>query len=748
MRQAVFGGGFNPFKKGLVESPMILIVGQQAAYEQWKNTIVAQDTSDWNICAKCMKELKPYLKKGPKATGIRQSKVSFRPDVSAAAGATARKKHKRSTGSAAPRTRTPKRKAAAKPKRKRALLVVGAVVLLAAAAWLVAGRPFLTPSMAPVEITVMVTEVITEAPPGTPAAKAVAPTKEAREPGAKEAADHVSYLERAMAGEFTGTDVNVLGVIGDQELVKFQESVSPFEEATGITVVYESTRDFQPIIRARVEAGDPPDIADFPQPGLLANVVSTGETVDVSQFLDMDKLQANYNQGWLDMATMESPDGPIMAGVWHRATGKSFVWYPKKEFDAAGYETPATWDELMALTQQITDDGGTAWCIGIESNSATGWVATDWLESIMLRTTSPENYDKWVAGELYFPSSEVKRAMELMSDIWLNDDYVHGGSDAIVSTSFYEAPLPMFENPPQCWLHLQGPWITFFFDEDLEAGVDYDFFTLPPIDQTYGTPMLVAGNIMAMFNDRPEVRALIEFFSTGASVKAWVKAGGATSPHNDSSLDWYTHDIDRRAAQALLEADTVRFDGSDLMPPEVGTGSFWRGMTDYFSGVADLDTVLQEIHASWPGAPTLTPTIEASPTATDTPAATTAPTTVPTDTPAPTAVPTDTPAPTATRDLSTLDKALLGHWVTESGVTDFYIGPGTMIMVEPSGTMHLTWTVIDKNEEEGWMRISIYRPDTGGGHEKMLRFAPDRQSLVSETNIALTWLYVDSKQQP
>ena len=51
----------------------------------------------------------------------------------------------------------------------------------------------------------------------------------------------------------------------------------------------------------------------------------------------------------------------------------------------------------MALTQLIADDGDTAWCIGIESGAATGWAATDWTEEMMLRTTSLENYDAWVA---------------------------------------------------------------------------------------------------------------------------------------------------------------------------------------------------------------------------------------------------------------------------------------------------------------------------------------------------------------
>ena len=409
-----------------------------------------------------------------------------------------------------------------------------------------------------------------------------------------------SYLERAMAGEFAGTVVTVLGVMVDEEQVKFEASFAPFEEATGIDVQYAGTKEFETSINVRVDAADAPDIADMPQPGFLSNLVRDGKVVDVSTFLDMGKLQNTYNQSWLDMATMDGPDGPIMAGVWHRSSAKSMVWYPKAQFDAAGYEVPETWDEMLELTETIADDGDTAWCIGIESGAATGWVATDWMENIMLRTTSLENYDQWVAGELPFASLEVKNAAEAMSEIWLNDDYVYGGVGSIITTFIGDSPVPMFEDPPKCWFHVQASWITGFFGDGLESGVDYDFFYLPPIDEAYGKPVLVAGDIMAMFNDRPEVRALMEFFSTAAGVEEWVKLGGAISPHYDSSLDWYTTDVDRKVAALILDADSVRFDASDLMPGEVGTGSFWKGMSDYVSGSTDLDTALAEIDAAWP----------------------------------------------------------------------------------------------------------------------------------------------------
>ena len=111
-------------------------------------------------------------------------------------------------------------------------------------------------------------------------------------------------------------------------------------------------------------------------------------------------------------------------------------------FDEAGYAIPTTWDELTALQDKIVADGDTPWCIGIESGAATGWAATDWIEEMMLRTTSLENYDKWTTGELKFASPEVKKAAEQVAAIWFNDKLVYGGTKAIVSTSFGDAPAP------------------------------------------------------------------------------------------------------------------------------------------------------------------------------------------------------------------------------------------------------------------------------------------------------------------
>jgi len=407
-----------------------------------------------------------------------------------------------------------------------------------------------------------------------------------------------SYLERAYAGEFTGTTVTMFGPFTDEDEIKFLNAIEAFEEQSGIDIAYEGSKEFEATISVRVNGGSAPDIADFPQPGLLNSFVADGHVLDVRSFMSDEWLNQQYGQSWLDMASMKGPDGEIMAGIWARSGVKSLVWYNKKQFESAGYEVPDTWDELIELTDQIAADGDPAWAIGIESGAATGWPATDWVEDIMLRTTTPENYDKWVTGELPFTDPIVKNAFEKMAEIWLNPDYVYGGTKSIVTTYFGDAPQPLFDNPPEAWLHRQASFITTFFPSDVTSE-DYDWFPLPPIDEQFGTPALISGDLYAMFHDRPEVRAVMEFFMTGESIKTWVQSGGVIAPMNDAELDWYPTETERRMAELVQNAKTVRFDGSDLMPGSVGAGTFWKGVADYVSGTIDLDTALEEMQKGW-----------------------------------------------------------------------------------------------------------------------------------------------------
>lgn len=390
--------------------------------------------------------------------------------------------------------------------------------------------------------------------------------------------------------------VTVLGAVTDDELSLFEGCFVPFEKETGITVNYQPTKEFESLLRVRVEQGNPPDVAMVPQPGLAAKFIKDGKVVKMRQ-KTVHNIKKNYSAGWIDLMSYE---GSIY-GVVHSVNLKSIVIYPKKAWEKAGWKVPTTWEELEELCEQMVLKGEHPWAAGIESGTATGWPATDWIEDIMLRTAGPEKYDRWAAGELKFSSPEVKRAFTYLERMWLTPGYVYGGTAAIAATSADDGAKVLFEDPPKAWMYRQGNYIVSFLPDHAGNNVDEEVgvFAFPPIDPEYGTPVLIAGQIFYAFTDKPEVHDFMHYASTGKSTEYWAKSGGALFPHNDQNMDNYPTKFSRNLASILKNASVLKFDASDRMPPEVGARSFWNQMVHFVDG-KDIDRVLSDIDSSWP----------------------------------------------------------------------------------------------------------------------------------------------------
>lgn len=390
--------------------------------------------------------------------------------------------------------------------------------------------------------------------------------------------------------------VTVMGVWTGGEADAFQKMVAPFEEETGIKVEFTGTRDLPAILTTRVEAGNPPDVSAMPNPGQMVEFAKEGRLVPLATFMDRETLLDNYSNAWLDLG---SYDGQLYS-IFISADLKSMVWYSPKAFAAAGYEVPGTWDELMALSDQMVADGNTPWAIGLESGAASGWPGTDWIEDIMLRVASPETYDAWVNHEIAWTNEAVTEAFELFGKIARSNEYVYGGPNAVLTIPFGDSADALFTDPPNAYMHRQATFIKGFILEhfpDLVPGEDFDFFPFPAIKEEFGTPALGAADMLAMFNDTPEARAFMEYIASAQAQEIWVGELGKLAPNQNVDPSVYPDDVTRKAADFLGTASVFRFDGSDLMPAAVGSGSFWTGILDYVSG-ENLTNVLMQIEAS------------------------------------------------------------------------------------------------------------------------------------------------------
>jgi alpha-glucoside transport system substrate-binding protein len=276
---------------------------------------------------------------------------------------------------------------------------------------------------------------------------------------------------------------------------------------------------------------------------------------------------------------------------------KSIVWYVPDNFADAGYDIPETMEDLLALSQQIVDDGGTPWCIGIESGGATGWPATDWVEDILLRTQPPEVYDGWVTNEIPFTDERIVSALDTFGTFLFSEGWVNGGTAAVATTSFRDAPQGLFTVPPQCYMHRQASFIASNFPEDVELGVDANFFYFPSFaEKDLGNPVLGAGTLFGIFEDSEVARGFIEYLKIPFAHEIWMSRAGLLTAHSGVNLAAYADDILRGQGEILLNATTFRFDGSDLMPNAIGAGAFWTAMVEFVNGesAADVAAMVQE----------------------------------------------------------------------------------------------------------------------------------------------------------
>jgi alpha-glucoside transport system substrate-binding protein len=396
---------------------------------------------------------------------------------------------------------------------------------------------------------------------------------------------------------------------GDEDVAGLNAIIDAFnEEYPDIEILEEGSNDFESLARTRVGAGNAPDVILHPQPGLLEDFFNQGVVTPLDDVVDVGTLEEETVGGLLELTTFDDQ----LYGIPMRLSLKSLVWYNPKTFEAGGYEIPETWAELMELTEAMAADDivNAPWCIGIESGDATGWVATDWIEDILLRTIGPEEYDRWVAGELEFASDEVQGAIEeYLVPIWTNDDYVFGGQEQIAREAFGTSVTGILGDPEaglECGLHRQATFIESFIAEnapDAEFGTDYDFFYLPVIEDGFdGRATLGAGDFAALYTDNPAANTFMQFLATPEAGEGWAALGGYLSPFApvfDASI--YPSDSTRTASDILAEADAFRFDGSDTMPGDVGSssqsGSFWIEMTDWIQGNQELDEALADIDA-------------------------------------------------------------------------------------------------------------------------------------------------------
>ena len=411
----------------------------------------------------------------------------------------------------------------------------------------------------------------------------------------------VSPEDARTGNDNTSNSIEImLGFTGDQ-FEAFKAGVEPYAKSQGIKINWAATSNFNQLINTRVQGRNLPDIAMFPQPGVLRGLADRNTLTPLDDVLDLPTLKTSMTAGTLDAGTVNGK----LYGVLVSMNVKSLVFYPKSAFTQNGYTAPKSLPELIDLTNRIRSSGKAPWCLGIESGAATGWPATDWIEDTILHQQGVEKYNQWVNHQIKFDSPEVRQAAGVFQQIAFTDGNVVGGRKSIASNNFGTAANPMFKSPPGCFMYKQGNFVAapggfpdaVLKDIDNRVGV----FGYPPATAGGDNPVLGGGDLAALFSKNNEyAKKILRFMSSKDFGGSIAKAGNYISPHKDFDQSNYPNEVVRQIADIAYKSTAFAFDGSDQMPGEVGSGSFWKDMTAWISGQQDLNQALKSIDDSWP----------------------------------------------------------------------------------------------------------------------------------------------------
>ena len=390
--------------------------------------------------------------------------------------------------------------------------------------------------------------------------------------------------------DVTGS-ISVMAIWAGDEQASFEAVIDGFNENyPNVDVKYTSGGDnLAPLLSTAVEGGNPPDIAAVGQPGLMADFAKKGALKPIDDL--RDKIVESFGDAVADTGAVDGTQYAVM----FKGSNKSTVWYNAATFEEAGVEPPEDWDGLTEVRDTLKAAGITPYSVGVD----VGWPMTDLFENIYIRSAGPDMYDQLAKHEIPWTDQSVKDALTIMAEVVGESDNMAGGTDGALQTEMPESVAKVFSDSPDAAMVVIGDFAPGVTETTLEPETGYNVFTFPAIEGS-GPAVVGSGDLFLKFKESAAADAFLEYLTTVEAAEIWAKRGGFSSPHKDLDVSVYPDEITRTTAGALGEAETFRFDMSDLQPSAFGGTpgqGLFKAFSDFVANPKDIDGITQKMEA-------------------------------------------------------------------------------------------------------------------------------------------------------
>jgi multiple sugar transport system substrate-binding protein len=368
----------------------------------------------------------------------------------------------------------------------------------------------------------------------------------------------------------------------DAEKGGIEELVENFNELGEGTVELNSipTATFNSQLPTYLTGSNPPDVYTWYAGQATRDYADQGLLLDLSDVWDgmEDFPQALRTLSQTDDGTeVFVPTGYYWWGM----------YYFKSDFEKLGVTPPTTWDEFLAVCEQIKAQGVNPITMGLSDNA---WLASAWFDYLNLRINGGDFHLALLSGEESYDSPEVRAVFDAFADVV---PYV---DPAVLGTAQNQAMSDFSQG--RAAMYLLGAWAQPSVPEDRQD--DLAFFQFPIIDPSIpiAEEAPTDGFIASVKTTKPDLtKRFLEYVASAEAQSALMKGQQGTALAANPGAEQNLDGLAQQGKEMLESAEQVtQFYNRDAGDAQQGPAD--TALTQFIADPGSIDRILAEWQAA------------------------------------------------------------------------------------------------------------------------------------------------------
>ena len=384
-----------------------------------------------------------------------------------------------------------------------------------------------------------------------------------------------------------------------QEQEYFIEELNLIADELGVKIKYHTVSDPETYIIDNLNGSS--SIAIIPNPQGVVNLAERKLIYSLDDVLvDNNSIFNLYPNHLISIVSHEDS----IYGGWTRLFPNSLIWYSVEKYEEIGSPKFNSYNELLEFTNSYSKENKDLWCLDIESGASTGWIATNWLEDIILNNYGVEIYDQWSKQEILSSEKSILNSLNNIGKLVFTENAVYGSNKRIVRKEFRNNYKNLLSEEVDCIFSWGGHYASFYMPENKQFKTDYDFFKFPsPLNSIVGI-----GDVLTVLNYDKDTKLVFDKLIDESFGENWMSnADSSYIPANIQNINYIANPITSKERDLIIKSlkdNSFRYDASELMERKIGADALWVALKNYIDigrerAYREIEDITEELDSNF-----------------------------------------------------------------------------------------------------------------------------------------------------